>query len=303
MGGMNLKYLEYVVEISRCGSINKAAKNLYLSQPNLSNAVKNLEAELGYSVFHRKNSGIELTPAGRLFLQSAKKIIQEMEKINRIPDQFAETKNISLSCTYSSSFMQSFMAFKRANRQRGQEDFFKETGLIQSTRDIIEQSYRLGVIYCFDQREEHHRQTAAQYNLEMSLLVGGIEAKAILSRQNPLSRKKELEYTEIARHPFAFYQNFEYEDWLKILGFGPRDQVLHIFDRGGLIDTVKQGSYLSVIMNCALRDADAAGCVLRPIRGLDSRLNVYLLRERNYQLNRRERQFVAALRESLRELL
>lgn len=51
---MDIKMMEYVVEIERCGSINKAAKNLYLSQPNLSNALKNLESELGYTLFVRK---------------------------------------------------------------------------------------------------------------------------------------------------------------------------------------------------------------------------------------------------------
>ena len=85
---MDIKMMEYVVEIERCGSINKAAKNLYLSQPNLSNALKNLESELGYTLFVRKNSGIQLTNAGRIFLSSAKIIVSEMQKIRQIPRMF-----------------------------------------------------------------------------------------------------------------------------------------------------------------------------------------------------------------------
>ena len=69
---MNLKQLEYVVEISRSGSINKAAQNLYLAQPSLSASVRQLEQELGFSIFRRKNSGIELTSEGKLMLLAAK---------------------------------------------------------------------------------------------------------------------------------------------------------------------------------------------------------------------------------------
>ena len=61
---MNIKHLSYVVEICRCGSINKAAQNLYISQSSLSGSVKSLEEELHYQLFRRKNSGIELTEEG-----------------------------------------------------------------------------------------------------------------------------------------------------------------------------------------------------------------------------------------------
>ena len=81
---MNIKHLSYVVEICRCGSINKAAQNLYISQSSLSSSVKSLEEELHYQLFRRKNSGIELTEEGKLFLESAKKILAEAEKIYRM---------------------------------------------------------------------------------------------------------------------------------------------------------------------------------------------------------------------------
>ena len=58
---MNLKQLEYVIEISKCGSINKAAQTLYVAQPSLSTSIKQLEQELKFNVFRRKNSGIELS--------------------------------------------------------------------------------------------------------------------------------------------------------------------------------------------------------------------------------------------------
>ena len=94
---MDIKYFKYVLEISECGSINKAAQNLQLSQPNLSVCIKNMESELGFPVFRRNSSGIYLTPEGKLFLKSAQKIVLEMETISNIPLLFTNKENISIS--------------------------------------------------------------------------------------------------------------------------------------------------------------------------------------------------------------
>ena len=58
---MDIKYFEYVIEIVECGSINKAAQNLQMLQPNLSVCIKNLEQELGFPIFRRQHRGIRLT--------------------------------------------------------------------------------------------------------------------------------------------------------------------------------------------------------------------------------------------------
>ena len=64
---MTIQQLQYVLEIARCGSASRAAKNLFLSQPNLSSAITNLEQELGFPIFERTSAGMELTPAGSVW--------------------------------------------------------------------------------------------------------------------------------------------------------------------------------------------------------------------------------------------
>ena len=65
---MNTLYLKYVLEIEKAGSISQAAQNLFMAQPNLSKAVKDLEHELGYSIFKRTPSGVTVTERGNEFL-------------------------------------------------------------------------------------------------------------------------------------------------------------------------------------------------------------------------------------------
>ena len=61
---MNVIYLKYAVAVAKAGSLNKAAEELFVAQPNLSRAIKELEKELGTVIFERTSKGISLTPDG-----------------------------------------------------------------------------------------------------------------------------------------------------------------------------------------------------------------------------------------------
>ncbi len=78
---MKIISLYYVLMVERCGSLNKAAEKLYISQPNLSFAISSLEKELGYSIFIRTNQGVRLTEKGKVFLAYTKNILDSYEKM------------------------------------------------------------------------------------------------------------------------------------------------------------------------------------------------------------------------------
>ena len=78
---MTFQQLEYVVEISKCGSINKAAQKLFLSQSGISTAVRELEQELGIRIFARSNRGLEFTQEGKEFLSYALSLLEQKHRI------------------------------------------------------------------------------------------------------------------------------------------------------------------------------------------------------------------------------
>lgn len=94
-----------------------------------------------------------MTPEGRLFIQSAQIILSEYNKIRKIPAQFNRHENLSVSCTYSALFTQTFIQFLDQYPAEGCRDTFKETGLIQVIQDVVEQRYRMAIFYCFENRE------------------------------------------------------------------------------------------------------------------------------------------------------
>lgn len=299
---MKLENYYNIVEVWKCGSISKAAQNLYLSQPNLSLSIRNIELELGFDIFKRKSTGVELTEEGRLFIRSAQNILNEVENIKKIPFMFNKYKNLSVSCTNSAFFMKTFIAFKEKYPEESCRDYFKETGLRQTISDVIEQRYRLSLFYCFEERKNHYQELARQYNLEMLTLMEGFPVELIVSAQSPLLQEVCLPFSDITRHRFVTYEDYPFEDWLQILGFKNGKNVTYIYDRGGLVDTIRQGGYLSVIMKGAIKTGKATGCVSLPICGLNSFLGVYMMKQKSYALSPREYRFVKYVKEKLKSL-
>lgn len=293
---MDIKCFEYIIEIIECGSINKAAKNLQLSQPNLSLFIKNIEKEFGFSIFKRNNIGIQLTSEGELFLKSAKKIVTELETIGNIPSLFSNEKNISLSCTYSFDFMYEFIKFKKKNPPPGIEDSFKETGVIQTIRDVIEQRYRMSLFYCFSDSSEKYYEIAKKHNMKIVPIAQDMPLILLVSKKNPLSKKKEILYEDIKNYKFIMYQNFQFNEWLKILGFEDDSKVLYVFDRGGLIDAINQSMYVTVMME-RFTEPYSDKCVEIPVINAPSKMNAYLIYQSSYIMNSREKNFIKQLKE------
>ena len=75
---MNLLHVKYAVEVAKAGSLNKAAENLFVALPNVSRSIKELEADIGISIFDRSAKGVTLTPEGEEFISYAKGILYQI---------------------------------------------------------------------------------------------------------------------------------------------------------------------------------------------------------------------------------
>ena len=296
---MDTKYFDYILEIVNCGSINKAAERLHISQPNLSVSIKNLEAELGFSIFERGNRGIKLTREGEIFLLSARTISREMQSIRNIPQFFESKNNLSISCTNSFDFMNCFMAFKKKYPPTSYEDSIKETGLIQTILDVHEFRYRISLFYCFDPIAERYREFAQEHGLRMITVAKHKKPILLVSKRHPLAAKKEVRFSDIRHYKFVMYENYQFDEWLGILGFENDKHVLTVFDRGGLLDAIRQNMYVTVMME-RFTDIYDEGCVELPITETDLGINVFLYYYENYQLNPREKLFLKTIRQLFR---
>ena len=90
---MRIEQLRHVVEIARCGSMRQAALNLYISQPNLSVSIQNLEEEVGYQIFTRSSRGMQLTKAGKAFVDYAPPIVSQFERLTNLKQDIGQLQS------------------------------------------------------------------------------------------------------------------------------------------------------------------------------------------------------------------
>ena len=145
---MNIVHLKYAVEIAQTKSISKAAENLYMGQPNLSRAIKELEESLGITIFKRTSKGITITPDGEEFLQYAKKIISQVNEVEELYRN-GKTKKQTLSiCVPRASYISfAFAEFtKSIATDTPAELFYKETNSMRTINNVVKEDYNLGII-------------------------------------------------------------------------------------------------------------------------------------------------------------
>jgi len=98
---MTLQQLKYVIEVARSRSISKAAQALFISQPSLSNALKELEKEIGVKIFSRTNKGIHVTKEGSEFLGYARQVLEQAELLeNRYYNNAAPQHHFAVSAQH-----------------------------------------------------------------------------------------------------------------------------------------------------------------------------------------------------------
>ena len=146
---MNIQYLKYVVEVDKTGSINKAAKNLYMGQPNLSAAIKELEKELGISIFYRSKKGVFATKEGEKFLFHAKKIISQVNELKSLYKPNTSNLPIHFSiaacrATYITIAISNFI--NNLKNKKGMTVNFNETNSLNVINEVANGNAEIGII-------------------------------------------------------------------------------------------------------------------------------------------------------------
>lgn len=297
---MNTEHLAYILEAYKCGSVNKAAKNCYISQSTLSSIIKNVEDEIGYPLFRRTRTGLSPTPEGEVFMTHAEKIIIERRNIQRIPESMAENNNLSIICARSAFVLQCFFDFKKHFPCENSHDAFLEAGLRENLRTVVAQKCRVGIMVLFERVIPKYIDLADQYNLDFKVLKRSIPASVMHAKTHPIAQKKEVTLADLAQHPFVADAHIDYDDTLAILGLPDKHNFLYICDRGTIYDAVRKGGYVSIGISIPASDAALLGCQCRPVQDAEP-MAVAFIHSRNFQLNARENQFIRYLTQRLEE--
>lgn len=143
---MNIQHLRYAVEVDNAHSITTAAEKLFMSQPNLSRAIRELEGTLGFTLFNRTPRGIVPTARGEEFLHYARSILSQFdEMVARYDDKQTKEPAFRLSVPRASYIAAAFARFAAGTLGRVSLDY-KETNALRAIRNVCEDGYDLGIV-------------------------------------------------------------------------------------------------------------------------------------------------------------
>lgn len=181
------------MEIAETGSINRAAEKLYVGQPNLSRAIKELELSLGVTIFDRSAKGMLLTPDGEVFVRYAKTILKQVDEVEGLFRKGAAgKKRFSLSAPRASYVGEALAKFSDALREESDiELLYQETNSMQTVRNVLQEGYRLGILRYEAHYDGHYCAMMEEKGLAHELLAE-FRYFLLLNRNSPLAEKSVI---------------------------------------------------------------------------------------------------------------
>ena len=146
---VNILHMRYAVEVARAGSISRASETLYMNQPNLSRAIRDLEGTLGITLFERTARGMVPTPEGEVFLERARRILGEIDEMEAFYREETHVKQRFSACVPPSCYVaEAFMNTLNALTADPAELDYRETGAAAAIRAVAEGECRIGIARC-----------------------------------------------------------------------------------------------------------------------------------------------------------
>ena len=203
---MTIQQLNYVITISEKGSLNKAAEVLYVTQPSLTSAVRELEKELGITLFNRGGKGVTLTNDGAEFIQYARQVVTQYE---RLLEKYGKGGNLrkkfGISCQHYSFAVKSFVEMVKQFDTDEYEFAIRES----KTRDVIEDvttgKSEVGILYLSDFNRKAIGKFLKSSQLEFHPLIK-CEPYVYLWKGHPLANKKSIRLEELRDYPCLSFE-------------------------------------------------------------------------------------------------
>ncbi|MBQ9022937.1 MAG: LysR family transcriptional regulator [Eubacterium sp.] len=206
---MTLQQLRYALTISEAGSLNKAAEQLYMTQPSLSSAIHELENELEISIFHRTSRGMVTTTEGSEFLAYARQLYEQYELlISRYSDSSLRKKKFSVSTQHYSFAVKAFVdTVKRFDSL--QFDFsIQETKTKDVILDVAELRSEIGILY----QNSYNTKVITRLLKEKDLVFYPLiecHANVYLWKEHPLAGEESISISQLEPYPCLLFEQGE----------------------------------------------------------------------------------------------
>jgi len=236
---MTLAQLRYVITVSQVGTLSEAAKRLYISQPSLTNAIKELEKELGITIFIRTNKGVILSRQGEEFLGYARQVI---EQTNLIEEKYLQDHNIKHEfCISTQHYSFAVEAFVSLIKEYGGKEYdfrIRETQTYEIIEDVARMRSEIGILFLNDFNEKVIQKILKSHDLEFHQLFVA-SPHVFISRKHPLAGNTVITNEELEQYPYLSFEQGEHNSFYfseEIFSASERKKNIRVRDRATLFN-------------------------------------------------------------------
>ncbi len=198
---MTLNQLLYIITIADEGSLNKAAEKLYMTQPSLTSSLRDVESELGVTIFRRTGRGVTVTNDGVEFLQYARQLYGQYESLmGKYSDEGGLKQKFGVSTQHYSFAIKAFVEMVKKFDMREYDFAIRETKTQEVIDDVVSLKSELGLIYLSDFNRQAITKMLRQNGLEFVPLIE-CNAYAYVWKNHPLANRKSVSFDDLADFP------------------------------------------------------------------------------------------------------
>jgi DNA-binding transcriptional LysR family regulator len=293
-----LRYLEKVVE---SGSMTQAAKELFIAQPTLSNAIKQLEKDVGITILARSSKGVVLTDDGQEFMQYARQILDQVDLLDRRYHEDASTPKIfSVSAQHYAFAVD---AFVHLLREIGKDDYqatFKETKTYDAIDDVANLRSEVGIVYL----SEYNHQVLQGVFSEKDLLFFPLYKTSpyvFLCKSHPLAKKKLIRLKDLLPYPKLAYDQGKHNSfyyWEETLADRKSPKSIMVSDRATLFNLLIGLNGYTISSGIINADLNGDQIIARPL-AYDEYIQIGYIINRHHHLSPTAEKYIELLKESI----
>jgi len=236
---LTLHQLKYVVEVADRGSINEAAKNLFISQPSLSNAIKELENEIKTTIFIRTNRGVVTTAEGAEFLGYARQVIQQTELLE---DKYLKNAPVKQYFSISTHhYLFAANAFVELVKEFGGDAYefaLRETKTYEIIEDVKNLRSEIGIIYLSEFNSAVILKLLKENDLIMDELFEA-SPHIFLYKHHPFAKRDIIQIEELDEYPCITFEQGEHNSFYfseEILSTRNVKKSIKVSDRAAVVN-------------------------------------------------------------------
>ncbi len=303
---MTLQQLKYIIGVSEIGSFNKAAEQLYVSQPSLTAAIKDVENEFNIILFNRSSKGISLTAEGKEFIQYARQIYAQYDNLlERFDTSKTRKKKFAVSCQHYSFCVKSFIEMVKKYQDDNSYEFaINETRTLTVIEDVANLRSEIGILYLSDFNRTALTKVFKASDLVFEPLVS-CRAFVYLYKKHPLAKNEFITFDQLCDYPcLMFDQNasssFYYAE--EILAEKDYPKIIRTTDRATNLNLMKGlNAYClcSGIISNELNGNEYVAVPFQDTENSDSAMEIGYITKKNVVLSQAGTDYLKILKDHL----